>query len=132
MSSGHTTESVLQGLVHPLRLAVGLRMIARGETHRRPQGRAERPPHPGHKLRTPVRHNVSRDSMEPEHMLYQKVPHFGRQRKFMERHEMHRLGEAVDDGEDHGVTVGWRETCDEVHSDMGPRAAWCGEGVQKA
>lgn len=51
-------QGCLQVLIEPLRLPVRLRVEARGEAGRGPQESAERPPHLGCELWSPVRHNV--------------------------------------------------------------------------
>lgn len=58
----HAQERVLQGLDNFLSLAIGLRVIARGETYLRPDGRAEGPPQGSPlrgELRAPVQHDVT-------------------------------------------------------------------------
>lgn len=74
MWSRHTWQMVLQGLVGPLRLTVGLRMIPRREARFRPESCAEGSPNLGDKLRTSVGHDIPQDAVNAEDVLDEEIP----------------------------------------------------------
>ena len=92
-------------LVCVLSLIVGLGVVSGREADSRPQCPTEGPPHLGHKLRTPVRYNVHRDTMEVDHVLHQQLSSLSSGGELWEGDKMDGLGEPVDYGQDDGVTL---------------------------
>lgn len=83
VSSHHTSQRILQGLVGPLCLSITLRVITRKETRHRPE------------LLASVRHNIPRKAMKMEDMLDQEIPCLCGSGEFGQRHEMGGLQKTI-------------------------------------
>ena len=113
-------EGIFQGLVGPLSLAVGLGVVARGETGLGPYPVTESLPRLGDELRASVRNDVQRDAVEADDMQRQEICHLGSGGEFGERDVMDCLRKAVDDRQDRVVSLGGWKAGHEVHRDVGP------------
>ena len=110
-----------QFLVCPLCLAVGLRMITRREAGCGSQSHTECSPHLGDELGTPVRDDVSGYAVYAENLGYHELCGLSRGGKSGQSDDVGCLRKTINNGEYGGVTSGWRETGNEIKSDVGPR-----------
>lgn len=82
-------------MVEALGLAVGLWVVAGGQASRASNESAELLPEPQHKLRPPVSHNVTGESMYPEDMVNHNFGKFLGKWQFRKGNELCHLGESV-------------------------------------
>lgn len=99
-----TPQAGLQNLVQPLRLTIGLGVIARGKAGRDPHETAELLPKFRDKLGAMVRHNVHRETVDAEHMVAHVLHCFLGGRQLGQGYEVNHFWETVHYSENSGVT----------------------------
>lgn len=88
MPGRYAPQCALKALVGSLGLAIGLGMVAGGQTHCGAERRTERTPCSGSELWAPIRDDVSGDAVETEYITGQKIPRLCSRRELRQGDKM--------------------------------------------